>query len=157
MFVELKSLRSIQITINLYIFQLFASFLEYYAYYHRRYFNFYFTFSLFVNATETIDFPKALAYNIPWVLVDLILLYFTLLMTHFGLFRSKSETGVALSSFTKSSNEIASGVKQKFEAMGSISIHEIQVGIITLLMIFLLTFQSPGIIPGWADNLNKAG
>ncbi|XP_018788165.1 PREDICTED: protein I'm not dead yet-like [Bactrocera latifrons] len=113
--------------------------------------------NLFVNTTDIIDFPKALAYNIPWVLVALVLLYFTLLMTHFGLFRPKSVTGAALSSFTKSSNEVTTAVKQKFEDMGPMSIHEIQVAIISILMIFLLTFQSPGIITGWADPMNKKG
>lgn len=110
-----------------------------------------------MNTTDIIDFPKALAYNVPWVLVALVLLYFTLLMTHFGLFRPKSETGAALSSFTKSSNDIATAVKQKFEDMGPMSIHEIQVAIVTALMIFLLTFQSPGIITGWADHMSKEG
>uniref|UniRef100_A0A0A1X649 Protein I'm not dead yet n=1 Tax=Zeugodacus cucurbitae TaxID=28588 RepID=A0A0A1X649_ZEUCU len=113
--------------------------------------------NLFVNATEIIDFPKALAYNVPWVLVALLFLYLALLITHFGLLRPKSETGAALSGFTKGSKEIGAAVKQKFEDMGSMNIHEIQVAIVTLLMIFLLTFQSPGIITGWADEMNKPG
>ncbi|XP_053954701.1 protein I'm not dead yet-like [Anastrepha ludens] len=93
---------------------------------------------LYKNNTGQVIFQRFTAYNCPWVLVALFLLYLTLLITHFGLCRPKNETSTALSNFAKSSNEVAASVKQKFADLGSLSIHEIQIIILLLILLSIL-------------------
>ncbi|XP_036327604.1 protein I'm not dead yet-like [Rhagoletis pomonella] len=110
---------------------------------------------LYPNATDHITFPRFMVYNLPWVLVALILLYPILLITNLGLFSPKGETGVALFNFGINSKDVAASVRQKFENIGTINLQEIQILILYLLMIFLLIFQSPDIMPGWADLIQE--
>ncbi|XP_012159167.2 protein I'm not dead yet [Ceratitis capitata] len=111
--------------------------------------------NLFPNTTDYIHFPKAMAYNIPWVIVALFLLYFSLSITHFGLFRPKGETAAALSGFAKSSKDVAEVVKVKLENIGGMNIHKTQVLILCVVLVMALTFRSPEFMQGWGDALNK--
>ena len=42
-------------------------------------------------------------------------------------------------------------IKEKYAALGSISLHELQVFVLFIILILLWFFQSPKFIPGWAD------
>ncbi|XP_016996354.2 protein I'm not dead yet 2 isoform X1 [Drosophila takahashii] len=109
----------------------------------------------FPNSEEKIDFPIFMAYAIPFVVVVLIILTFlSLQITHMGLFRPKSKVGQEVKKGAESKDVVKAVIKERKKELGSMSCHEIQVGLIFILMIFLLFTRKPGFFPGWADFLN---
>lgn len=109
----------------------------------------------FPNAVETIDFPIFMAYSIPFVVVLLIILtYFSLQITHMGLFRPKSKVAQEVKKGSESKDVVKNVIKERKRELGPMSCHEIQVAVLFILMIALLFTRKPGFVPGWADFLN---
>ncbi|EDW96103.2 uncharacterized protein Dyak_GE25646 [Drosophila yakuba] len=109
----------------------------------------------FPNSEEKIDFPIFMAYSIPFVVIVLIFLtYFSLQVTHMGLFRPNSKIGQEVKKGTESQDVVKDVIKQRKVELGPMSCHEIQVGLLFVLMIILLFTRKPGFFPGWADFLN---
>ncbi|TDG46951.1 hypothetical protein AWZ03_006655 [Drosophila navojoa] len=71
-----------------------------------------------------------------------------------GLWRPKSDVAkqVKRGSISKSATKLV--LQERYSALGRWTCHEIQVGIIFVMMILLLFFQRPGFMKGWADVLN---
>ncbi|XP_017060765.2 protein I'm not dead yet 2 [Drosophila ficusphila] len=109
----------------------------------------------FPDSVEKIDFPVFMAYSIPFVVVVLITLtFFSLQITHMGLFRPNSKIGQEVKKGTESQDVVKTVIKQRKQELGPMSCHEIQVALLFILMIFLLFTRKPGFFDGWADFLN---
>ncbi|XP_030240282.1 protein I'm not dead yet 2-like isoform X2 [Drosophila navojoa] len=109
----------------------------------------------FPNIKEKVDFPKFMMYAMPFVsIVNVLLVFLTLQVTHMGLWRPKSDVAkqVKRGSISKSATKLV--LQERYSALGRWTCHEIQVGIIFVMMILLLFFQRPGFMKGWADVLN---
>lgn len=88
------------------------------------------------------------------VVVDTLLLYLCLQITHFGLFRPNSEEGLAVSRGAAAVDTVKAVVVQKYEELGPMSVHEWQVLWWFICMVLLLFTRSPGFMTGWGDFLN---
>jgi len=71
-----------------------------------------------------------------------------------GLFRPKSKIGQEVKKGAEGKDIVKAVIKERKKELGSMSCHEIQVGLLFILMIFLLFTRRPGFFPGWADFLN---
>lgn len=95
-----------------------------------------------------------MAWAMPMVIVDTILLFLALQITHFGLFRPNSKEGLEVTRGTSASDTVKAVVLQKYSELGPMTIHEIQVLFWFICMVTLLFFRAPGFIPGWGNFLN---
>ena len=112
------------------------------------------TLRRFPDATDPIDFPRFMAWAMPMVFVDTLLLYLALQITHFGLFRPNSKEGLEVARGTAASDTVKAVVIQKYNELGPMTVHEIQVLFWFICMVTLLFFRAPGFIPGWGNFLN---
>ncbi|XP_041633521.1 protein I'm not dead yet 2 isoform X2 [Drosophila kikkawai] len=111
--------------------------------------------SRFPNSVETLDFPIFMAYCMPFVVIALILLtYFSLQITHMGLFRPKSKVGAEIKKGAEGKEVVKNVIKESKAALGPMTCHEIQVAVVFILMVILLFTRKPGFVKGWADFLN---
>ncbi|XP_065360932.1 protein I'm not dead yet-like [Calliphora vicina] len=108
----------------------------------------------FPEATDKIDFPSFMAWALPMVVVDTLLLYICLQITHFGLFRPKSKEGLEVAKGTLAVDTVKAVVLQKYDELGPMSVHEWQVLWWFICMVVLLFTRAPGFMPGWGDILN---
>ncbi|KAI8117199.1 Protein I'm not dead yet [Lucilia cuprina] len=108
----------------------------------------------FPDATDKIDFPKFMAWSMPMVVVDTLLLYFFLQITHFGLFRPHSKEGEEVAKGTLAKDTVKAVVVEKYAELGPMSVHEWQVLWWFVCMVVLLFTRAPGFMPGWGDFLN---
>ncbi|XP_041674926.1 protein I'm not dead yet 2-like [Drosophila eugracilis] len=111
----------------------------------------------FPNSVEKVDFPIFMAYAMPFaVFVLIFLMYFSLQITHMGLFRPNSKVGQEVKKGTEGKEVVKGLIRQRLNDLGPMSCHEIQVGLVFFLMVFLLLTRKPGFCPGWANFLNAA-
>ncbi|XP_030562424.1 protein I'm not dead yet 2-like isoform X1 [Drosophila novamexicana] len=109
----------------------------------------------FPNSQEKVDFPKFMMYSIPLVvLVNVVLLYFSLQITHMGLCRPNSNIGQQIKRGSENKDVVKQVVVQRFKELGPMTCHEIQVAILFVFMILLLFFKKPGFVTGWGVFLN---
>ncbi|EDW38303.1 GL12087 [Drosophila persimilis] len=109
----------------------------------------------FPKSKTQIDFPIFMAYAIPIVvIVNVLLLYFSLQVTHMGLFRGKSQTGLEVKRGTEGQAVVKTVIKARHQELGPMTCHEIQVTVLFILMVFLLFTRKPGFVTGWGDFLN---
>ncbi|XP_034487736.1 protein I'm not dead yet 2-like [Drosophila innubila] len=109
----------------------------------------------FPNSKEKVDFPIFMAYSIPIVvIVNVILLFLSLQMTHMGLFRKNSKIGQEVKKGTENQGVVKTVVTQRYKELGPWTCHEIQVAIMFTLMVVLLFTRKPGFMTGWGDFLN---
>lgn len=95
-----------------------------------------------------------MVWSLPMVVVDTLLLYLCLQITHFGLFRPNSKEGVEVTKGTGAADTVKAVVLQKYEELGPMSAHEWQVLWWFVCMVVLLFTRAPGFMPGWGDFLN---
>lgn len=96
-----------------------------------------------------------MAYTVPIVmLVNVLLLYVSLQVTHMGLFRPNSTTGMQVSSGLAQKDLIRKLIQDSYNELGPMTCHEIQVTLVFVVMITLLFTRNPGFVPGWRDLLN---
>jgi len=96
-----------------------------------------------------------MAYSIPIVvIVNVLLLYLSLQITHMGLFRKNSKIGQEVKKGTENQNVVKTVVVQRYKELGPWTCHEIQVAIMFTLMVVLLFTRKPGFMTGWGDFLN---
>ncbi|XP_030373931.1 protein I'm not dead yet 2-like [Scaptodrosophila lebanonensis] len=111
--------------------------------------------SRFPMSKEAVDFPIFMAYSIPLiVIVNTILLYISLQVTHMGLFRPNSKIGQEVKRGTDNKDIVKAVVQDRYKELGSMTCHEIQVAFMFTFMVFLLFTRKPGFIKGWGDLLN---
>ncbi|KAH8243651.1 hypothetical protein KR032_009121, partial [Drosophila birchii] len=109
----------------------------------------------FPNADVEITFTNFMMYTLPIVcILNGILVYFSFLITHMGLFRPNSKTGQAVKKANKNRKLVESVMRERHLALGPMSCHEIQVAVIFLLMIILLITRRPGFFDGWDTIVN---
>ncbi|XP_034661082.1 protein I'm not dead yet 2-like [Drosophila subobscura] len=109
----------------------------------------------FPSSKEEVSFPLFMAYTVPLVvIVNMICIYFSLLITHMALFRSGSKTGQALKKATDNKDQVEVVLRQRLKSMGPMSCHEIQVVIVFTLMIVLLFTRKPGVFTGWSSLID---
>lgn len=102
-----------------------------------------------------MEFVNFMAYAMPLiVIVNSILLYFTLQITHMGLWRPNSHEGIQLKGGESHRDAVKTMIQEGYKALGPITCHEIQVIVAFVLMIFLLITRNPGFFPGWATIIN---
>jgi len=96
-----------------------------------------------------------MAYAIPLVvIVNVLLVYLSLQITHMGLFRKNSKIGQEVAKATANKDVVKTVVQQRYKELGPWTCHEIQVAIMFVLMVVLLFTRQPGFMSGWGDFLN---
>lgn len=109
----------------------------------------------FPDSKEKVDFPIFMAYAIPLVvIVNVLLVYLSLQITHMGLFRKNSKIGQEVAKATANKDVVKTVVQQRYKELGPWTCHEIQVAIMFVLMVVLLFTRQPGFMSGWGDFLN---
>ncbi|KAM8706097.1 hypothetical protein ACLKA7_010392 [Drosophila subpalustris] len=112
----------------------------------------------FPDAKEKIDFPVFMAYAIPLaVIVNLMLLYLSLQLTHMGLFRGKSKIGQEVKQAAQNKEVLRKIIREHYDELGKWTCHEIQVAVVFTIMVLLLVFAKPGFMKGWMEALNLKG
>ncbi|XP_037938715.1 protein I'm not dead yet-like [Teleopsis dalmanni] len=110
----------------------------------------------FPETTQKLDFPIYMLYAAPMCIIATVLIWFITEITHFGFGRPNSEEGKEVAAGSQNADAISSLMNQKYNELGPMSCHEIQVVIIFLIMITMLFTRSPGFFTGWADILNDS-
>ncbi|XP_037938736.1 protein I'm not dead yet-like [Teleopsis dalmanni] len=105
----------------------------------------------FPEATDEISFPGFIAYALPFVIIMTGLLYFSMQISHFGMFRPNSEIGKQVTYATENAGVVKKVIDQRYEELGPMSCHEKQVVILFILMVVLLFTRKPGFVTGWAE------
>ncbi|KAH8374925.1 hypothetical protein KR200_008697, partial [Drosophila serrata] len=109
----------------------------------------------FPQADVEITFTNFMLYSLPLVcIVNAVLVYFSFLITHMGLFRPNSKTGQAVKKANENRKLVEEVMRQRHVALGPMSCHEIQVAIIFVVMIVLLITRRPGFFQGWDTLVN---
>ncbi|XP_032595948.1 protein I'm not dead yet 2 isoform X2 [Drosophila grimshawi] len=109
----------------------------------------------FPNSKETLDFPIFMLYSMPLVvIVNIVLLYLSLLVTHMGMFRANSEIARQVKRGADNSDLVKKVVKERYQDLGPWTCHEIQVIVVFVFMIVLLFTREPGFFTGWGNFLN---
>ncbi|XP_018796872.1 PREDICTED: protein I'm not dead yet [Bactrocera latifrons] len=104
--------------------------------------------------STTLGFLPFMAFNVPPMLVNTTLMAVGLQWQYLGLFRSKEKQ---ISSSKEAEEAAREVIKEKSKELGKVSCHEIQVGILFIIMIILFLTRKPGIgdLKGYADIINE--
>jgi sodium-dependent dicarboxylate transporter 2/3/5 len=111
--------------------------------------------SEYPNLESDLTFLSFTAFTVFPTIVATIGIGISLQMQYMGLWRRK-----ATDSFNKNmTNDEKTAVKEVFEenrkALGKMTNHEILIGVIFILAVFLFCTRSPGIFTGWGDLIEK--
>ncbi|KRG06824.1 protein I'm not dead yet isoform X1 [Drosophila mojavensis] len=107
----------------------------------------------FPNSTEKLDFPTFMFYSVPSMLVYTVLTYVFLQWHFMGLWRPKSKEAQEVQVGKDNAHVAKKVIDQRYKELGPMSIHEIQVMILFIIMVFMYFTRKPGIFTGWADLL----
>ncbi|XP_034487735.1 protein I'm not dead yet 2-like isoform X2 [Drosophila innubila] len=108
----------------------------------------------FPDSKEEVDFPIFMAYSIPLpVIVNTLLLYLSLQITHMGLFRGNSKIGQEVKKAAENKDVLRKIVKDRYKELGKWKCHEIQVAVTFTVMVLILVFAKPGFMTGWEEAL----
>ncbi|KAK6640119.1 hypothetical protein RUM43_008396 [Polyplax serrata] len=102
--------------------------------------------SLFPLA-EGLNFATWMQFNVPLMALNTFLGWLWLQMFHNGLFRRKRIKGTS----EEYRNSIRGLVMQRYEELGPLSYHEINVLCLFLVDVLLWFFRKPEFVPGWAS------
>ncbi|XP_023174766.1 protein I'm not dead yet 2-like isoform X2 [Drosophila hydei] len=109
----------------------------------------------FPHIKEKVDFSSFMMYSLPFAsILNVIILYFTMQITHMGLWRPNSMVGQQIKRGSMNKAVLKELLQERYRELGRWTCHEIQVGVVFICMILLLFFQSPGFMKGWSDLLN---
>ncbi|EDW96102.2 uncharacterized protein Dyak_GE25645, isoform A [Drosophila yakuba] len=110
----------------------------------------------FPTSTVEITFANFMFYSIPvMVILNITLVIICFLITHMGLFRPKSRTGLIISEANKNRKLMEDVLRQRHIDLGPMNCHEIQMAIAFGSMIVLLITRKPGFFPGWSDLIDR--
>ena len=91
-----------------------------------------------------LTFASWMAFAIPVMLLNSVLAWAWLLLLQRLYLGNEKKT-------REQQDRAMTVIKEKYAALGSISLHELQVFVLFIILILLWFFQSPKFIPGWAD------
>ena len=91
-----------------------------------------------------LTFASWMAFAIPVMLLNSVLAWAWLLLLQRLYLGNEKKT-------REQQDRAMKVIKEKYAALGSISLHELQVFVLFIILILLWFFQSPKFIPGWAD------
>ena len=92
-----------------------------------------------------LTFASWMAFAIPVMLVNTVIAWVWLLLLQ------KWNLGGSGKKTKEQQDRAMKVIKEKYAALGAITLHELQVFILFIILILLWFFQSPKFIPGWAD------
>jgi sodium-dependent dicarboxylate transporter 2/3/5 len=93
-----------------------------------------------------------MAFNIPVMIVLLVIAWAYLVLVFFGFPGSKKSQRFSLGS----KSNVERMLRQKYAALGPTTFHEIAVFILFVIVVLLWLFREPKFIKGWADLLTGA-
>lgn len=93
-----------------------------------------------------------MAYNVPPMIVNIIIAWVYLVLVYFGLPGSKKSKSLSLGN-RKSVEKL---LLEKYRGLGPMSFHEIAVLILFIFVVLLWLFRQPRFMDGWADALPGA-
>ncbi|XP_035708970.1 solute carrier family 13 member 5 isoform X1 [Folsomia candida] len=99
-----------------------------------------------------LTFATWMAFNVPPMIVNIIIAWMYLVVIYFGLPGSKKSKSLSLGN-RKSVERL---LKEKYRALGPMTFHEIAVLILFIFVVLLWLFRQPKFIEGWADLLPGA-
>lgn len=89
------------------------------------------------------------------MLITMFLTWVWLQVLFMGLFRPNSEDANNIKTGKQGEMVATKLIKQKLEEMGTMSFHEIMVGLMFVLSVLLWFFRKPQFIPGWAELITQ--
>ncbi|XP_014235594.1 protein I'm not dead yet-like [Trichogramma pretiosum] len=100
-----------------------------------------------------IDFGQWMIWALPQTVINVALTWFYMLFFYMGWLRPNSVDARNAEIGPEGMRVAKRIIREKYSSLGKMNFHQIAVGILFLLCIFLMFFRSPGFISGWADRL----
>ncbi|CAB0035552.1 unnamed protein product [Trichogramma brassicae] len=100
-----------------------------------------------------IDFGQWMIWALPQTVINVGLTWFYMLFFYMGWLRPNSVDARNAEIGPEGMRVAKRIIREKYSSLGKMNFHQIAVGILFLLCIFLMFFRSPGFISGWADRL----
>lgn len=102
-----------------------------------------------------IEFASWMFLNVPIMLITMLLSWVWLQFVFMGLFRPNSPEAKQTKIGPQGELVARKLIKQKLDEMGPITFHEVAVGTLFILSVFLWFFRKPQFIPGWAEQITQ--
>lgn len=106
------------------------------------------------NGTYTdLTFATWMVYNVPPMLVNVIIAWVYLIIIFFGFSFTKGGNASRRLVSKKSQRNVEKMLNEKYRALGSMTFHEFAVATLFVFAVSLWLFREPKFIPGWSSMI----